>query len=106
MSLPPEGHMRSITTGDLHAMAAALLPLADQYRAEAARKIIDRARKGDKLRKRLGRIVTGYCDGTLYGATDFPTTRFDPNSTDHLKALHVAIGEIIADREEKQNVSS
>lgn len=98
--------MRSITTGDLHAMAAALLPLAEEERTAAAQRIIDRARKGDKLRKRFGRIVTGYCDGTLYGATDFPTTRFDPNSTDHLKALHVAIGEIIADREEKQNVSS
>lgn len=98
--------MRSITTGDLHAMAAALLPLAEEERSAAAQRIIDRARKGDKLRKRLGRVVMGYCDGTLYGATDFPRPKFDPNITEHLKALHVALGEIIADREEMQNVSS
>ncbi len=93
--------MRSITTSDLHAIATAILPLSDEDRPVAARRIIETARSADKLRKRLGHIVRGYGDGTLYAAADGHMTgaNFNPNSTEHLKALRVALGEIIAVRE-------
>ena len=49
----------------------------------------------------IGRFVRGYGDGTLYAAADGHMTgaNFNPNSTEHLKALRVALGEIIAVRE-------
>ncbi len=101
MSLPERDAMRSITTSDLHAIAGAILPLHEKDRPGAARGIIRSARNADKTRKRLGHALKGCGDGTLYAAAEgHAVERFNTNSTEHLKALHVAIGEIIADREE------
>jgi hypothetical protein len=97
--------MRPVLHGDLLAAAMRVSELPSWQRAKAAARLIDRAHAADAARKRLGRSMTGWGNGSLMSAVlaegPLPERgpRLDPG---HLAAYRIVAGALLRWREEQQ----